>query len=182
MSKKSLDRKYATKFINESRENGKSDQEIYNELTPLYFDKKVVATFVTSVPTKQAKEKYKLYNNILLGLIAVTIIFKMLAVASIFSGNSEWLGLLFILIVPILNFYFFYAISNYEAVAYRLCGILTATSLLQSIDKLEGTANILISLALAGAITGLCYYLDDKLFPNYHPRKMEKDSNGEYIL
>lgn len=39
MSKKSLDRKIAKKFIVDNRDNGKSDQEIYNELSQQYYDR-----------------------------------------------------------------------------------------------------------------------------------------------
>jgi hypothetical protein len=47
MSKKSLERKPAQKFIIESRQNDKTDQEIYNDMTQQYFDKKAVALIIT---------------------------------------------------------------------------------------------------------------------------------------
>jgi hypothetical protein len=73
MSKKSLDRKAAQKFIVDSRDNGKSDQDIYNELSQQYLDKKSVALLITGTVTTENKNKYKLYNNILLGLLVTGV-------------------------------------------------------------------------------------------------------------
>ena len=53
MSKKSLNKKEAKKIIVESRESNITNQEIYNELTQKYHDKKGLATFITSIPRKE---------------------------------------------------------------------------------------------------------------------------------
>lgn len=178
MSKKSLDRKTAKHLIIEGRDNGKTDQEIYYELTELYFDKKAIALLITGTANKPDIEKYKIYNNILLLLIGLTILIKVLNVLNLSLEGQVWV-LLFIFIVPLLNIYFFYEIARYNAHIYRFCGILTIASFLQTVSK---EASFLVSFVLSASIVGLAFFLDAKLFPNYSPNNLKKDNNGEFIL
>jgi hypothetical protein len=48
--------------------------------------------------------------------------------------------------------------------------------------KAENVTDILANIIFSGAVAGLSFYLDKKMFPNYNPNKLKKDSNGEYIL
>jgi hypothetical protein len=182
MSKKSLDRKVAQRTIIDCRANGKTDQEIYNELSQQYYDKKTVALLITGTVKDESRAKYKIYNNILLGLIGLTILFKVLAVFSLSLSEGQLWALLLIFIVPILNIYFFYEISRYNAPIYRFCGLLTIASFFQAVGKAENVIDIFISLALCAGISGLSFYLDSKMFPDYSPKNLKKDNKGEYIL
>ncbi|MCI1265054.1 MAG: hypothetical protein LKG19_00670 [Saprospiraceae bacterium] len=182
MSKKSLDRKAAQKFIVDSRDNGKSDQDIYNELSQQYLDKKSVALLITGTVTTENKNKYKLYNNILLGLLGLSILFKLLTVFSLTIRTGQLWTLLLVLVVPLFAGYFMYEIARYNGPIYRFCGILTVVGFLQAIGKAENGTDILINVILAGAVAGLSFYLDSKMFPDYSPKNLKKDSNGEYIL
>ncbi|WP_276974125.1 hypothetical protein [Flavobacterium filum] len=182
MSKKSLDRKAAQTFIVDSRDNGKTDQEIYNELSELYYDKKSVALLITWTVTTENKKKYKVYNNILLGLLGLSILFKLLTVFSLTIQTGQIWTLLLVLIVPLLAGYFMYEIARYNGPIYRFCGMLTIAGFLQTIGKAENGTDITINLIFAGAVAGLSFYLDSKMFPNYSPKNLKKDSNGEYIL
>jgi hypothetical protein len=182
MSKKSLERKPAQKLITDAREAGKTDQEIYDELTQVYFDKKAVALLITGTPTRENKEKYKVYNNILLGLLGITVLLKILVVfgLTIETGNLGTLLLAFI--VPLMAVFFIYEISRYSAASYRFCGILTIIGFIRTIGKLEDSTEIFLNIIFAGAICGLSFYLDSTLFPNFKPRKLKTDEQGEYIL
>ena len=83
MNKKSLDRKTAQIFIIESREKGKTDQEIYFDLTQKYYDTKAVALLITGTVSIANKNKYKVYNNILVGLLGLSIVFKLLTILNL---------------------------------------------------------------------------------------------------
>jgi len=182
MNKKSLDRKNAHKFIVESRENGKTNQEIYNELSQQYFDRKSVALMITGTVTTENKNRYKVYNNILLGLLAVSIIFKLLIVFNLTIQTGEpWMYLL-ILIVPLFSGYFMYEIARYNGPIYRMCGLLTIAGFLQTIGKSDNSTDVLISIVFAGSVAGLSFYLDSKMFPDYSPKNLVKDTDGEYVL
>lgn len=182
MSKKSLDRKAAQKFIVDSRDNGKTDQEIYNELSQQYYDKKSVALLITGTVTTENKNKYKIYNNILLGLLGLAILLRILLVFSLTIQTGQLWTLLLVFIVPLFAAYFAYEIARYNAPIYRFCGIMTIVGFMQTISKSEGGSDILINLVFAGAIAGLSFYLDSKMFPDFSPKNLKKDSNGEYIL
>jgi len=182
MNKKSLDRKAAQKFIIDNRDNGKSDQDIYNELSQQYFDKKSVTLLITATVTTENKNKYIIYNNVLLGLLGLVILLRILLVFSLTIQTGQLWTLLLVFIVPLFAAYFAYEIARYNASIYRFCGIMTIVGFMQTIGKSEGGTDILINLVFAGAIAGLSFYLDSKMFPDYSPKNLKKDGNGEYIL
>jgi hypothetical protein len=182
MSKKSLNRKDAQKYIIVSRDNGKTDQEIYNELSEQYFDKKSVAILITETITSENKKKYNVYNNILIGLIGLTILFKLFMIFSLTIQSGELWILLIALFVPLLAGYIIYGISNYDKPIYRFCGIMIGLGFLQNMRKLDNTSDILINIIFTVAIVGLSFYLDSVMFPDYNPKGLIKDSNGDYIL
>jgi hypothetical protein len=182
MSKRSLDRKAAQIFIVDSRDKGKSDQEIYRELSQQYYDKKSVALLITGTVTTENKNKYRVYNNILVGLLGLAILLRILLVFTLTIQTGQLWALLIVFIVPLLAAYFGYEIARYNAPVYRFCGIMTIVGFMQTIGRSEGGTEILINLVFAGAIAGLSFYLDSKMFPEYSPKKLKTDSNGEYIL
>jgi hypothetical protein len=181
MSKKSIDRKAASQFIVDNRAAGKSDQEIYNELTQQYYDKKAIALLITSTVTDENKSKYKVHNRILLVLIGITIVFKVLTVVNISLSASQLWYLLLLFLLPILNIYFFYEIYRYTGAVYRFLGLLTIISFLQGISKMA-SLDIMINAFLCIGISGLAFYLDANMIPKYSPNSLKKDSNDEYIL
>ena len=182
MGKKALDVPAIKKAIEEGRDNGKTDQEIYNELVPLFYDKRTLALIITGNPTKENIEKYKVYNNILLGILALSIVFKFLTVFNLAMSFGQPLLLLLIFVVPLFTAYFIYEIRRYSAFAYRACGLLAIAGFLQSIRNTSDAADVLINLVFAGSVCFLSFYLDKKLFPKYSPGKLQKDANGEFIL
>jgi spore maturation protein SpmA len=184
MVKKSINGKEAKKIVQDFREQGLSDQEIYIKLKEIYFDKMRIAALIKTTITKENLNKYKKFNNILLILMGITIILKVWTGIMFIIQTGKLFGLIFILFLPILNLLFFYSIKRYEASSYKLLGILMITGFFQSLtstNKLE-PIDIFISFILMSFISGLSFFLSAKLFPNYSIKRMRKDENGDYIL
>src|SRR5262245_21730993 len=114
MNKKSLDRKAAQKYIFESRNIGKSDQEIYNELSQEYYDKKAIALLITGTVTMADKDKFNAYNNILLGLLGLIILLRILFVFNLTIVTGQWPSI-YVCVAPFLIAYFAKEIANYNA-------------------------------------------------------------------
>lgn len=182
MSKKSLDRKVAQKSILERRQNGKSDQEIYNELAQQYYDKKSIALLITGTATEENKAKYKIYNHLLLVLLGFSILLKLMTVYSLTLQTGQLGALLLVLIVPLFAGYFMFEIARYYGPIYRFCGLLTIAGFFQTIGRTENATDILINILFAGSVAALSFYIDSKMFPSFSPNKLKKDSNGEFIL
>jgi hypothetical protein len=180
--KKSINKKSARKFIIENRNNGKTDQEIYNELSLEYYDKKSIALLITGTVTNENKKKYGIYNKILLSLLVITVLLKVFSVFLMTLQENEIYILLLIFIVPILNIIFIIEISRYTASIYRLCGIMSILSIFQSFSHVVNGIDMFLSIILGGLIAGLSYYLHYKLFPRNNPNELKKDANGEYEL
>lgn len=182
MSKKSLDRDTAVVVITQSREAGKTDQQIHNELSQEYADKKKLAILITSTARVELKEKYKSLNNLLVGLLAAGAITKILFIITVALGEQDpWL-MLMVLWVPLFNLYGVYYISRYFAPMYFFCGGFAVVSILESLKGQGGVADTVFTILFAIAIAVLSFYLDKKMFPNFKPFGLKKDSNGEFIL
>jgi hypothetical protein len=182
MSKKSIDRKAAKQFVLDNRNDGKTDQEIYNELTQQYYDKKGIALLIAGTVTNNRKTKYRQYNNILLVLIGLTILDNIFAVLSLSLAEKQLWILLLVFIAPLLNIFFFYEIARYNAPIYRAVGLLTIAGFLQSMSKAENGNYIFINIIWCSGVAGLAFFLQSKMFPYFSPKKLQKDLNGEYIL
>ncbi len=182
MSKKSIDRKSARKFIIENRNEGKTDQEIYEDLSQLYYDKKSLALLITGTPTQENIAKYSIYNFALIALLVGVGVLKVFVVAGLSLAAGQPLALLLVFLVPIVNVYFIYEFIRYSAPAYRICGALAIVSFLQSLSNMSGAMDFISTLVLTGGIAALSFYLDDKLFPNYAPKKLTKDEKGDYMF
>ncbi|MDQ3108896.1 MAG: hypothetical protein M3R17_03285 [Bacteroidota bacterium] len=180
MSKKSIDRKALKKAVVFGRQDGKTDRQIYDELSLIYFDKKSIAQAINGTVTAEREKKYKVAQVVLLVLLAVTMVLKMLVVFGISLTSGKPALLIMVLIVPIMNLLFFVQIARYEAPAYRLCALLTLLSLVQSFRVTSETADIVITLILGGGIAGLSFYLSSVLFPGFR-LNIEKGADGEYI-
>ncbi|MCZ4696466.1 hypothetical protein DWB61_17520 [Ancylomarina euxinus] len=182
MSKKSINKKEVNKTIKDKVNQGVSRIEILNELSEKYFDKKTLSMLIAATPDPTRIEKYKLLNNILLGLIFITIISKILLGFFIFSQISTALIPLAFLF-PILNFMFAFEVSKYKGYIYNILGVITVAGIFNVLGKINeniffGVIDIMIGILIAG----LAFYLGNKMFPNYGLIGPKKDSKGEIIL
>ena len=179
---KKINQKEVREIIEESRKSGKSDQQIYNELIRFGYDKKTIALLITGTATPERKAQFKTLNTILLVLLGLTVIMKLLSVFALTMETGEPLTKLLVLIVPLLNIYFMYEVAHYRAPAYRLIVILAIVGIFSTISRGGDIYDIVVSAVVGGAIAFLAYYLDKNMFPNFRPRKMETDSNGDFVL
>jgi len=182
MSKKSINKKEVIKVIGEKVNQGVSRTEILNELSEKYFDKKTLSMLIAATPDPTRIEKYKLLNNILLGLIFITIISKILLGLFIFSQVSIALIPLAFLF-PILNILFAFEVSRYKGYIYNILGIITLAGIFNMLGKMgENGVFGIIDIIIGLLIAGLAFYVGNKMFPNYGLIGPKKNSKGEIIL
>lgn len=182
MSKKSIDRKEATGFIEAARGEGKADSEIYDLLTEKHYDKKAVALLVLSTVKKENKEKYKIYNNLLVFLLALTALFKILTVFNLMVATQSAAFIFLLFLTPLFNILFLVYVAKYQAAIYRFCGLMSIVNAFRSITSNAGMADIVLMIVLSAIIAGLSFWLDQKMFPNYKPSNLKKDAEGNYQL
>ena len=176
-----MDVKTVKKIIANSKDDGKNDQEIYNDLSEHYSNKKNLALLITGTATKENKRKYKLYNNILIGLLALTLLSRII-VSFFLIKEGIFLEFIFSLIGLLLPALLIYGVMQYSAPFYRLCGILATMGFITSLVKQHDTTSILLDLIPIAAVAVLAFFLSFKMFPNFKPRQLKKDTNGNYLL
>ena len=74
-----INQKEVREIIEESRKSGKTDQQIYYELTRLGYDKKQIALLITGTATDENRARFKTLNITLLVLLGITVLFKLLS-------------------------------------------------------------------------------------------------------
>jgi len=188
MNKISLDYKAAEKFIQESRDSGKTDQEIYNELSQQYHDKKSIALLISSTATAEQKKKYKQLNLLLLGLIGIYVILVVLYLFNQYKApNDLWFIIPFSIAIFGMAGYFIYGIAKYNVHFYRMCAMFTIIfsfqgGYLRRVWNLESVIETIVTTIFVIAIVFLSIYLSRKMFPNSKHRKLKRDAEGEYIF
>ena len=168
-------------MIVEDKDKGKKDQEIYNELSPGFPNKKTLALLITGAATSGDRNRYKIYNNVLIGLLVLVVLLRLLG--SFYLLKAGDLGdFAFSLIGFLFPALFIYGIAQYNAPFYRFCGFMVIVGSVSAIARENSAGAILFDIVLIIAIAGLCFFLGNKMFPNYKPGKLRKDSNGNYLL
>jgi hypothetical protein len=182
MTKKSLNKKEAFKTIQNRLQENIPRQEILDELSELYFDKKTISAIIASTPDPQTRIKYKALNNLLLGLLALTITIKILVSALLLSSLSLFL-IPIAFFVPFMTIWFAIEVSNFKGYIYNLLGLLAILGIFKTISNI-GESGIygIIDIAIMIAISLLSFYLGNKMFPNYGFFGPKKDTNGNILL
>ena len=174
MTKKSLDKK-AKEIIISRRDEGKSDQEIYDELCDQYYDKSGIVWLISSIVTKEKRLQYKTHNNVLIGMLVFGLVLKFLSFPWPFNPI-----LFFALLIGILiNVYFIYSINKFEISSYLLVAWFTALSA-SGVLKQQNPMDIVFSLLFAISVWGLSFYLWKRLQSKI--RNIQKTTNGDYIF
>jgi hypothetical protein len=182
MTKKSLNKKEAIKTIQDTIQVNTPRQEILNELSEQYYDKTTISVLIASTIDPQTKEKYTTLNNLLLGLLALTIIAKILVGIVLFSSLSPFL-IPIAFVLPILTIWFALEVSKFKGYIYNILGMLAIASIFNSIGNI-GESGIygIIDVVLVITICGLSFYLGNKMFPNYGFFGPKKDTEGNFLL
>ncbi len=181
--KKFLDRKEAVKYIEAELTKGTPRKDILQQLSQQYYGKHSIAMLIASIPNPELKRKYKILNDILLGLLLLIILNK-LWYSVILLSNFSFAAVPFI-IQLVFNIYFAYEVTKYNARIYNLIGILALVGIWYLISNLGDTANgvaIILGVLLNLIIAILAFYLSLKIFPNYGFFGPKKDAKGNIIL
>lgn len=182
MSKKSIDRKDVLKTLKLGLSEGKSRQEILDELSEQYFDRKTLSTIIAMTPDQKTIDKYRLLNNLLLLLLLLSITAKTIIGIVLLSSISIFL-IPFVFIFSLVNILFTIEVAKYKGYIYNILGILTLAGLLKLLSSIDIYGKgILIDVAIGLAIALLSFYLGKKMFPNYGLFGPKKDMNGNVIL
>ena len=182
MTKKSINRKEIYKTIQTRLEDSVSREKILEELSEKYYDKKTISTLIASTPDPQTKEKFKVLNNLLLGLLILTIIIKILTGIQILSTISMIL-IPVAFLIPFISIWFALEIYKYKGYIYNILGILAIASIFKIISEIgESGVYGIIDLLIGLSIAGLSFYLGKKMFPNYGLFGPKKDTEGNIIL
>ncbi|PZR25429.1 MAG: hypothetical protein DI535_18325 [Citrobacter freundii] len=176
-----MDQKTAKKIIDDRRSSGKNDQQIYDELSAHYDNKKNLALLITGTAPVQIRKQYKPYNNALIGLLAMILLFRLIGIFSLVA-EGEVLGLLISLIGILLPVLFIYGFIHYMGAMYKLCGFLTVLGIVQLIASWDNVVFGIIGLIILIPMAFLSFYLSSKMFPNFSPNKLRKDKDGGYLL
>lgn len=197
MNKSAINYKEVRKYIIDSRLNGKTDREIYAELSDKDDDKKTIARMIAGMVTKDRKEKYRILNSIYLILILVVIIFHFIPVLKMVLESFDIWSFLFFLIGPSIYILFFYVANRYNATMYPVVGIWAILGFINKLwslkdgthtigETIEGIKKISVTINTEGVdyliyVISLCgiiflsFYLKRKLLP-YKPHDLIKDS------
>ena len=182
MTKKSLNKKEALKTIQDSIRANTPRQEILDALSEQYFDKNSIAALIASTIDPQTKAKYKGLNNLLLGLLALTILAKILVGIVLLSSVSPLL-IPMAFFLPVLTIWFALEVSKFKGYIYKILGLLAIGSIFMSINTIEASGIYgIIDWVIVIAICVLSFYLGNKLFPNYGLLGPKKDSAGNILL
>ncbi len=182
MTKKSLNKKEALKTIQIRLEENKPRQEILDELSEQYYDKITISALIASTPYPQTSKKYKSINNILLGLLGLTIALKIVTGILIFSSISLLL-MPFAFLLPVIAIWFAREVSKCKGYIYNPLGLLSIASILKTVGNL-GTSGIygILDILMVIAIAAVSFYLGNKMFPNYGLLGPKKDQAGNILL
>ena len=183
MNKKSLNAKEINKTIKSELDKGVPRLTILNALSEVYYDKKTIARLIASTPDPLKKSKYQPLNNILLGLLVITIIIKILIGMAVLSTVSLYLipaAFLF----PLISILFAFEVAKFRGYIYKILGILAIAGILKMLSNIgeSDMVLLLIDVSVSLIIACLAFFIGAKVFPNYGFLGPKKGSDGDILL
>lgn len=179
-TKTSINRKEVLAFTEAELSAGKSKQSIFEELSEKYFDSKVLAGYIASVPNPELRERYTPLNTLLVLLLVVAAIDRFFVLLPILAQRSTY-TLFISVLAPLFNLWLARAVWKMRGTVYRVVFILAALATMRSLDVIvDGNLWASVSVVLLLAISGLSLYVNSKLFPNVGLGGVRKDSEGNY--
>ncbi|MCG8699236.1 MAG: hypothetical protein MI922_14370 [Bacteroidales bacterium] len=167
MTKKEL-KKIALAKIQEGKTRQETLDEMQSETQSTRVD---IAKILKFIPPLKTREKYQIFNSVLLFVLILTAGFKILAgIPIIIENGIKWLPILFIL--PMLNLVLAYGVAKFMGEYYRLIAILTILSLLRSLGGIDLTdIYSLMDLIIAGLLIFLSFFLKAKFATDYESKR-----------
>jgi hypothetical protein len=183
MNKKSLNAKEVTKKIKSELDQGVSRLTILNALCEIYYDKKSIAKLIASTPDPLKRTKYQTLNNILLGLLVITIITKILIGMAVLSTVSLYL-IPAAFLLPIISILFAFEVAKFRGYIYKILGILAIAGILKMLSNIGKSDIILLSIDVCVSLIIAClaFFIGAKVFPNYGLFGPKKGSDNEILL
>ena len=182
MKKKGINDKEVNSLIEKKIKEGKSRSEILEELSEIYYDRKKLANLIALTPKPERRKKYKIYNDILLLLLILTI-FSRLLIGVLVLADISIFATPFAFIYPLITLYFAIEVSKFRAYIYKILGLLALISVGDTIIKVEDfNFFFLLNLSIGIAVTFLTFYVGNKVFPNYGFGGPKEDEKGNILL
>lgn len=162
------------KYAEQEVLNGKSHQEIYDHIVATsQFNIHDVADMVRKIPNLEKRKKYNSLNAILLGIIAMSILDRILIVFQQLNGDGQD-RVSFLFMFPIIGILLFYGIVKFKRTVHLSAGFLMAFATVTSAIRLFGHLDIFSILGLLVSLIGaiIAFYLSVKLVSDY---KIDKE-------
>jgi hypothetical protein len=176
------DKKEAMKTIQIRLEQGRPRKEILEELAGIYDSRSSLAELIARTPDPKKKEKYKLLNYILVFFLLLSVAASVYAGIKSFAEEPVEAVIVSVITLLILTFLII-EVLRFNGYIYGLLTFLLLLGLITDlIRRSEWEKGDLIGILLLFAFTGLAFYLNRKIFPNYGIFGLKKDNNGDYLL
>ena len=159
--------------------NGKSHQEIYDHIVATsQFNIHDVANMVRKIPTLEKRKKHNSLNAILLGIIALSILDRILIVFQQLSEDGQD-KVSFLFMLPIISILLFYGIVKFKRTVHLAAGFLMAFATVSSAIRLLSYSDIFSILGLLISLAGasIAFYLSVKLVSDYKVDKELQKNN-----
>jgi hypothetical protein len=177
-------KKTAKKAAKQHLLSGKTKQETFDSLKGISNLPVVdVAKIVQSIPTLKDRQKYKIFNNILIVLLSITAFSKTITgLTFVLESGIIWFPVLFIFLL--INILLLCGVVTYSAGCHKFVAFFSMLGVINSIEKMISDSFvsplILIDLTIAVCLAGLGLYLNYVLYPEYEISKIEyRNSEGE---
>jgi len=165
-----MTKKEVRKVANQSILNGKTKQEIFEELKETSYRSEIdLAKIIRKITSLQAKKRYKALNITFIVLFSLTILSLMLAGISIII-NNEIMRLPIIIIWLTIYIVLLIGVTRYNPKSYWWIAMCTILGLIRflGVMLIEPFKPLsLIDLAIHIGVIWLGLYLHSKLFPAY---------------
>ncbi len=163
-------KKEVQKAAEQSILSGKSKQETFETLKETCeLSTEDLAKIIQTIPSLDAREKYRSLNTVLLSILILTVFFKIIAGLPILTYYGiRWLPILFFL--PAINIILLIGVANYKQGSHKWVSIVAIISLLRlmvDVMRKPFEAAMLIDVVIAFALIVLGFYLNSRLYPKY---------------
>jgi hypothetical protein len=172
MTKKHPDKDEIKTRISNDLRIGKSRSQILSDLESEYYDLDHLAKLVVGTANPEVKENYKGYN-VVLGILVLSLVgFRFFVFRIDYAGSG----------LSILTLIMGLSIFKYEAIAYRLIGIISIATFLRYVFSFDFDRLLITDFVMSVSVVALSFYLGVKLFPQFGILGPKKDGNGNYVI
>jgi len=171
------------RITEEGLDQGKTKQEILEELSLRHDRKEYLAQIITRIPDPALKRRYKAPNQVLVVLLIVLGMLNLgMLLLAIFS-RARHLSAFDAPAIPLLMMLFVASLHKMRSPVHRPLALISLVGILHA-SRLMPVHPIwsFVNIALLITIGGLLYYIGPRLFPNAGFMGPRKDENGNYVL